>query len=448
MTFLVQSGMRPALLLLVYLAAPHAILAQSATPLAERFEPGLRQHVSVRVKLSGELLVPVDKDKPPKKVPMNGESTIEYDERLLPADTNPDEQRSLRIYRQMDFGRTIGDRKQEMNLRSDVRKIIVGKTGRLKNFFSPDGPLTWGEIDLLRTDLFTPVLAGLLPSQPVKPGDSWKGSEAAAVELTDMEKVEDGHLECRLEEITTIAGRRVAHIKLSGTLRGVNEDGPNRQSLAGTLYFDLESNHLSYLSFKGVHELLDKDGQTAGTIEGQFVLTRTLSPATRDLADEAISRLTLEPNAENTLLLYDNPDLGVRFLYPRRWRVGRENGPQLTLDAPDGNGILITLEALKRLPTADAYLQETTDYLTQQKAKLVALDRPRRLVEGANELDHFALQMELGGQKVVMSYFVARQARGGATMAARLLDRDRGVLQKEVERIARSLTVTRDFGGR
>jgi hypothetical protein len=435
-------------LVLAFLADPYAVLAQSAIPLGEHLEPGLRQHVSVRVKLSGQLLVPVDKDKPPKKVPMNGESAIEYDERLLPPDTKSDEQRSLRIYRQMDFGRTIGDRKQEMNLRPEVKKIVVGRVGRTKNFFSPDGPLTWGEIDLLRTDLFTPALAGLLPAEPVKVGGTWKVSEAAAIELTDMEKIDDGRLECRLEELTTIAGHRVAHVKVSGTLRGINEDGPNRQSLSGTLYFDLESNHLSYLSFKGVHELLDKEGQTAGTIEGQFVLTRTLNPATRDLADEAIARLALEPDAENTLLLYDNPDLGVRFLYPRRWRVGRENGAQLTLDAPDGNGILITLDALKRLPTADAYLQETTDYLTQQKAKLLAMDRPRRLAEGANELDHFALQMELRGQKVVISYFVARQARGGATMAARLLDRDRGVLQKEVERIARSLTITRELGGR
>jgi hypothetical protein len=447
MRFFLQLSLRFGLVL-AFLADPYAVLAQSATPLGEHFDLGLRQHVSVRVKLSGQLLVPVDKDKPPKKVPMNGESAIEYDERLLPANARSNEQRSLRIYRQMDFQRTIGDRKQEMNLRPDVKKIVVQKSGRTKNFFSPDDPLTWGEIDLLRTDLFTPALAGLLPPEPAKPGDSWKVSETAAVELTDMEKIDEGQLECRFEEITIIAGRRVAHIKLSGTLRGINEDGPNRQTLAGTLYFDLESKHLSYLSFKGVHELLDKDGQTAGTIEGQFVLTRTLNPLARELSDEAIARVSLEPNADNTLLLYDNPDLGVRFLYPRRWRVGRENGAQLTLDAPDGNGILITLEPLKRLPSAELYLQETTEYLTQQKAKLLAMDRPRRLSEGPNELDHFALQMELRGQKVVMSYFVARQQRGGATMAARLRDQDRGILQKEVERIARSLTITRDFGAR
>src|SRR5262249_22564175 len=152
----VPPPLRRGLMLLAFLAAPHAVLAQSATPLTERFEPGLRHHVSVRVKLGGELLVPVDKDKPPKKVAMNGESVIEYDERLLPPDTKSIEQRSLRIYRQMDFRRTIGDRKQEMNLRPEVKKVVVGKAGRAKNFFSPDGPLTWGEIDLLRTDLFTP----------------------------------------------------------------------------------------------------------------------------------------------------------------------------------------------------------------------------------------------------------------------------------------------------
>src|SRR5262249_33415342 len=161
-------------------------------------------------------------------------------------------------------------------LRPEVRKIVVLRAGRAKNSFSPDGPLTWGEIDLLRTDLFTPTLAGLLPPNPVKPGDTWKATDPPVAELTDLEKIDEGSVECRLEELTTVAGRKVAHIRLGGTLKGVNEDGPTRQVLSGTLYFDLEGNFISYLSIKGEHQLLDKQGKVAGTNEGQFILTRSL----------------------------------------------------------------------------------------------------------------------------------------------------------------------------
>src|SRR5207244_288303 len=118
--------------------------------------------------------------------------------------------------------------------------------------FSPDGPLTWGEIDLVRTDVFTPALAGMFPQGSARPGERWAATNAAIEELTDMERIDEGRIECRLEEITTLSGRRHARVSFAGTVRGVNEDGPNRQQLDGYFYFDLESDHLSYLSLKGI----------------------------------------------------------------------------------------------------------------------------------------------------------------------------------------------------
>jgi hypothetical protein len=50
----------------------------------------------------------------------------------------------------------------------------------------------------------------------------------------------------------------------------------------------------------------------------------------------------------------------------------------------------------------------------------------------------------MGKQKFIMDYYVTRQNNGGATLAARLLPRDLTALQKEVERIALSLVITRE----
>jgi hypothetical protein len=47
-----------------------------------------------------------------------------------------------------------------------------------------------------------------------------------------------------------------------------------------------------------------------------------------------------------------------------------------------------------------------------------------------------------------MDYLIARQANAGATFAARLLENDRDVLMKEVEGIARSLTLSRKLDGK
>src|SRR4029077_4203743 len=132
----------------------------------------------------------------------------------------------------------------------------------------------------------------------------WQAKPGAAQELTDLEQIEGG-LECRFVEITTLAGRRLARVTFVGTVRGVSDDGPSRQQLDGFYYFDLESSHLSYLSLKGSHSLLDKTGQEAGRIEGQFTLTRQAHVRSPELADEAIRGLAVEPTADNTLLLYE-----------------------------------------------------------------------------------------------------------------------------------------------
>jgi hypothetical protein len=411
--------------------------------LREAFPAGYQYHVSSRVELSGTLSLPPDKGQTaPKPLPLTGKSAIEYDERVLTAaDGKVD--RTVRIYRRIDFQRKVGDRPQESTIRPAVRRMVLIRHNHAEVPFSPDGPLMWGEIDLVRTDVFTPALAGLLPDKPVRPGDDWTATNAAVEELTDLDSIDEGKVECRLDQVTDLGGRRHARVTLAGTVRGVNEDGPNRQRLEGYFFFDLESNHLSYVYLKGVHSLLDKDGKEAGHIEGTFVLTRQAHQRCPELRDEALKGVTLEPNDDNTLLLYDNPELGLRLLHPRRWRVAGVRGRQLGLDEANGSGLLLTLEPPGRVPTGGQFLAESRAYLEQQKAKVLKTTPPVLLQGPPHELAHFALDTEAAGQKATMDYYVLRQPQGGAVLAARLLPADLANLQKEVERIARSITVTK-----
>jgi hypothetical protein len=400
------------------------------------------------VELSGTLVLPADKGKPaPKPLTLTGGSAIEYDERVLALGKENDVQKTARIYRRIDFQRKVGDQPQNNTIRSEVRRLIILRNNNVEVPFSPDGPLMWGEIDLVRTDVFTPALAGMLPGKSVAVGDRWAAGLAAILELTDLEKIEEGKVECRFEEVTTVEKRRYARIGFSGTVRGVNEDGPNRQQLEGHLFFDLEDNFLSYVSLQGVSSLLDKEGKESGRIEGRFVLTRQAKERCKDLSDDALKGVALEPTPENTQLLYDNPDLGIRFLHPRRWKVAAVQGMQVGLDEPNGNGLLITLDPLARIPSAAQFLKESTDFLVQQKAKINRVDSPQRL-QASPEIDHFSIDSEVGGQRVLMYYLIARQARGGATLAARLLAADQVALQKEVVAIARSVTITRTIEGK
>jgi len=444
-------AMRSSLSLVLTLAAGVACtvpaLAQEVR-LRENLTAGTQYHVSCRVELAGKLqpppapMIPGPQGKTPvptQPVTITGVSTIEYDERLL-ATADAGLQKTIRIYRRVDLQRKVADEPQESTLRPGVRRLVVLRSRLGKVPFSPDGPLTWNEIDLVRTDIFVPALAGLLPDRPVRIGDRWGAAATAISELTDLERVEEGSLDCRLEEVVNLAGRRHARVALTGTVRGVNEDGPTRQQLDGFFYFDLETQYLSYLAFKGTHFLLDGGGKESGRIEGRFVLTRQAHQRSADLNDQALRGVVVEPNADNTLLLYDNPDLGVRLLYPRRWRVGVVQGRQLVLDEVKGNGLLLTFDPLNRVPGGAQFLAESRTYLEKQQAKVLRTYPPRPV--NGTALEQFSLDVEMNGQGVTMMYFIIRQQLGGATLAARLQPADLAELQKDVERIARSVTIT------
>jgi hypothetical protein len=418
--------------------------AGDAVVLQERFQPGYQYHVSTRVELTGTLSVPTEKDRPPKPLPLTGTSAIEYDERILGLQTGGEVSKTARIYRRVDFQRKVGDHPQQSTIRPEVRRLVVLRLNQAEVPFSPAGPLTWNEIDLVRTDVFTPALTGLFPGKPMQPGDRWAAGDRAVQELTDLQRLDEGKVECRLDQLTVVEKRRHARVAFSGTVRGINEDGPNRQQMDGYFLFDLESNHLSYLYLHGLSFLLDKDGKTIGQVEGRFVLTRQANTSCRELETESWKGAASEPTTENTLLLYDNRDQGLRFLYPRHWRVTWTRGPQVALDEANGNGLLITVESSNKTPTALQFQGEVRAWLRQQKFKELRVDAPKQLTASPSSLEQFAIEAEVTGQRVLLDYYiVTNPPLGGATLAARLSPADLATRRSELEKIARTVTITR-----
>ena len=417
------------------------ICAQSDSyKLAEGFDAGKRYQVEVKVEMSGQVNVPGERDKPAKSVQTAGASTIRYAERVLPGD----EDRSakvLRQYQELNFLRVIGDREQKADVRISVRRMVVLRNpAGVKVPFSPDGALTWGEIDAVRTDLFVPILVGgLLPGKDVKPGDDWPVAAAATTDLTEMEKVTEGGLKLKFVSVVTLSGKKMARLALTGTVTGVTEDGPSRQTLDGTAYFDLDAGMLSHLSLNGTQELLDPAGKVVGKITGRFILTR--KPAgLDDLPDNSFKSSEVKPTPENTLLFYNNSDLGVRFVYPRSWRVGAVQGKQVSIEQTrKGGGILITMEPPTKLPTVEQFLIEAKDQVKTLKGTVLAEDKPTK----AGNLDRFGLDAEINGKKVRLAYAILRNPDGGATFAARLPTADAAEMGKEIDRILKDFEVTK-----
>lgn len=412
--------------------------AAESVILREDFSPGQRHSVQLRVHLNGELSVPAEEGEAPKKLELEGESRIEYVERILPDNPADGAARSVRIYSTINFQRTVDGIKQSSTLRPEVRRLVLLRQGQAKVPFSPDGPLTWGEIDLIRTDTFVPALAGLLPGRAISPGDKWKAAPEAIRELTDMEEISKGGFDCVFDQRLDLGGRDVARISVSGQVEGINQDGPSRQRIDGLLYFDIGARAMAYFSFSGVHELLDDKGNPAGKITGRFTLTRQVGVRSGELSDEGLRGVITVPGPENTRLLYDNPELGLRLLYPRHWHVGEQREQQLALDGRNGAGMLITVETSKNLPTVEKYQTEAKEYLSKYAKKPPQVSSPRRW-EG---IERFRIESELEQGPSIMDYFVLRQREAGATVTASLPASNPNFAVEDVERIVRTIQVS------
>jgi hypothetical protein len=417
-------------------AAPSA--AQETFRLIENFAPGYQYRVSCRVAIEGQLRVDGERNKPAENLKISGKSVIEYHERVLAGDAGKVD-KAVRRVQQMDFTRQVGDVEQESKLRPSLNLLVILRHQHLEVPFSPQGPLLWNEIDLVRTDVFTPALAGLLPRAPVKTGDTWPADVSAVKELTDLEQIDKGGLTCRFEGLNP-ANRALARVSFQGTIRGVGEDGPAEHELDGYFFFDLQSQHLSYVSLEGKHRPLDKAGLPQGEVRGSFVLTRDPGTRLAELSDDSLSRWTLEPNENNTLLLYESPE--VKFLYPRHWRIAGVEGRQITLDERGGSGLLITLEPPAKVPTVVQFQQEVQGWLGQQKARIIKASPAAALQANPYPIDHFAVEAQINGQALLLDYYVVRQNNGGATLSGRYLPAQAANLQRDVQRLAKTIAAT------
>jgi hypothetical protein len=421
--------------------SPNQALAQEAIRLEERFVEGQTFRVQSRMRSQSKLLLKKKDRDASETLTKVDESSLDYVERILERDTQGIPNRTLRWYDRIDFRRTIGSEVVETTIRDSVRRLVVVRNGHLKAPFSPDGPLLLSEIELVRVDIFTPLLLGLLPRGSVHRGDSWKADESALRELTDVEKPE-GEWTCRLVEVRREGGRNAAIVSFQGVIRGIGEDGPTRHELEGRCVFDLERSCLIFMSLRGKQILLEADGQEAGFVEGTLTMTREPLVSHPKVSDESLRGVSLREDSNNTLLLYEDDDLGVRFLYPRRWRVQSREGRQILIDADGGSGILLTVAAANDVPTAAQYARESSEFLRSQEARLLGSTGARK-IQAEPEVETFTFEIEMEKQRLILDYFIVRQGAGGATLAARILPQQAREVRPEVERIARSVRLAK-----
>ena len=117
-----------------------------------------------RVEVNGTLTLPLEKGQTiAKTLNVAGTSVIDYYERVLTVNSSQQAKTTARMYRKLEFQRKVGDQTQASTLRPEVRRLVIVRHNQVEVPFSPDGAMTWNEMDLIRTDVFTPALPASCP---------------------------------------------------------------------------------------------------------------------------------------------------------------------------------------------------------------------------------------------------------------------------------------------
>ncbi len=337
------------LAIVVWLVAAHSAPRLSA---AERIE--LREQatdtqirkVAVELTVSGKLF---PEPGPDKALKLAVDAHFDYSERRL-AGTGREalSLRSIRHYNRARATIEAGEQLSNVGLRKSERLVVAAGQAEGLDLFSPSGPLTYGELELLRIPCDSLAMLALLPETAVEAGETWKGPDWALPLLTGVESVEKGALTCKLESIQ--GGEATVHF--SGNAGGATTGAAASVNFEGRLVFDRAQRCISRL------EMTQSEKRAIGAVSpglnvaAKLVLTREAVAEPKRLTDPDLADLPLEPNAASRLLLFDSPAWNVQFYYDRRWHLFQQTSELALLRLLDKEGLIAQCN-IKKLPDVE-----------------------------------------------------------------------------------------------
>jgi hypothetical protein len=309
------------LLLVISLSIPALTHAADSPPtytLRSSRAVGSVDHVEAAMDMGGEL---IESAAPKEGNPVQREKTsvqaiLNYDEKTLEcvsADAGP--LRSIRCYQKAAATFHRGTSSEQRTLREERTTIGVLIEPPRVSHFSPAGPLTRNELELV--DLFgnSLLLDRLLPEKAVSVGDTWKHSTSLVTALLGLDVVGQSDLQSTLVSVAQGAAR----VEISGHVEGAIEGATSTIDVKAKFRFQLDTGRITW--FGMLVKVDNSIGPAESGLEGTARLQMTIVPGADAprLSDAALKGLALKPTPELLQLGYESPAGGWRLLHDPRW---------------------------------------------------------------------------------------------------------------------------------
>lgn len=322
------------------------LMAAEPQSLRSSLEPGSIAHVDVLLEVGGDLkLTEAGKI---KSLKMSVVGKLAYDEKRLPTQMDTAGARAVRRYTAAEATIKVEKGLLKPILRTD-RQLVAAIEGKTEvDLFSPQGPLTREELDLIDVPASSLLVDHLLPAEPVSVGDHWRHDDQLLAKLLGLDAISASEVNSELKEIDATAAR----MELSGNVQGAIGGVSTELELKGRYKFNRAQGTITWFA------LLIEEKRSIGHVgpgaEVVAKLQMTVSPAAGvpELADEALANLSLEGKPEQLVLEYRSPGGRWSVQHDRRWHVMTDKPDAMAMRMLE-RGDLLAQCNVSQLPQAE-----------------------------------------------------------------------------------------------
>jgi hypothetical protein len=337
----------PGVWVALFLAAP-AASAQTHS-LVDSPRPGDCCKYDLSMTLKGELRV--NRDGRTVAIPITATADHNFHERVLEAKEKGLPEKVARHYGMAKSSITVDGSTNGRAIRDDRRLIVAQRHKDQFLAYSPAGPMTHDELDVVSEHFDTLTLTGLLPSNDVTTGDSWKLSNDVAQALCQFEALISTELTAKLDEVAD----GFASISIGGKASGIELGALTKVTVSARAKYEILPKRLVSVEWTQKDERDQGPASPAATVETTTIVKRAAVEMPKELTDSALESVPPGFDVPPALTLVYHRDAQSHYdvAASRDWHLVAQTDRHLVLRLID-RGDLVAQVALTPWNKADA----------------------------------------------------------------------------------------------
>jgi hypothetical protein len=272
--------------------------------------------VQVVIEVTGDLKLNAD-GKQVNRLPMRVSGTSRYDERTLRPRSGDGSKQDARFYRDAKAVIAIGDSRLETGLSANRKLIVAEASASAVTLFSPLGPLTRDELELIQTQGNSSLLDRLAPVAPVALNSDWTHASKDLALLLGLDAIHQTDIKSTLRQVES----NIAIVDMAGKASGAIDGVTSDIVLKAKYNIDIKSHRVTWLAMSIREDRAIGHATPGFDVTARVRIQINERAASSELSDSLLNELPLDATPGSTLLRLESTSGGFALLHARDWQM-------------------------------------------------------------------------------------------------------------------------------